>query len=130
MFLFLFVFCGLARYYEGSRWDNFWDGRKYEQSNEIFSRLCGSHFYSDWLGGFWGEEEMRWKGDYLRLLKRDLGVVGDFNFWCVKILGDHYGGFGRRWRRSYGNEVCRSLSWRKNKDDPLHNVLKEAKYLS
>jgi hypothetical protein len=28
MFLFLCVFCGLAKYDEGSRWDNFWDGKQ------------------------------------------------------------------------------------------------------
>jgi hypothetical protein len=45
MFLFLCVFGGLVGYDERSKWDNIWDGRKYEQSNENFSRLCGLDFY-------------------------------------------------------------------------------------
>jgi len=45
MFLFLCVFGELARYDKGSRWNNFWDGRKYEQPNENFLRFYGLDFY-------------------------------------------------------------------------------------
>jgi hypothetical protein len=38
---------------------------------------------------------MRLKGDYLRLLRKDLGEVGFF-FWCVKNLKEDCGSFGGR----------------------------------
>jgi len=70
---------------------------------------------------------MRWRRDYLKLPKKTLG--GFLWFFFVKILGDHFGVFGRRWKRSCGNEVCRSLSWRKYKNNPLCNVLRKVEYL-
>jgi hypothetical protein len=66
MFLFLCVFGGLVGYDEGSRWDNFWNGRKYEQPNENSLRLCGLDFYK-MIGKEdfeemkrWGKEEIIW----------------------------------------------------------------------
>ncbi len=105
--------------------DNFWDGRKYEQPTENSSRLCGLDFYKMISKGDF--EEMRWRRDYLKLPKKTLG--GFLWFFFVTILGDHSGVFGRRWKRSCGNEVCRSLSWRKYKNNPLCNVLRKAEYL-
>jgi hypothetical protein len=106
MFLFLCVFGGLAWYDEGRRWDNFQDGRKYEQPNAKKFKLYESDFYKVISKGdleemrWWGDEEITWS-----FWGRTWGII-----FLVKILGDHFGGFGGWWERSCGNEVCKSLS--------------------
>ncbi len=65
----------------------------------------------------WGNEEMRWGGDW------KTWKVEFYFSCCVKILGDHYGSFGKLKnvvfyfdfgvvtnRRSCESEVCRFLS--------------------
>ncbi len=78
-----------------------------------------------WLArGFWGDEEIIWG-----FWNKTWGMIF-FSFFLMKILGDDCGGFGRRWRKNCGSEVCRSLSWKKYKNNPLCNVFRKAKYLS
>ncbi len=63
MFLFLCVFGGLARYDEGSRWDNFWDGKNMSNLMKIFQGFM-NHISIKWLvRGIlkrWGDEEIIW----------------------------------------------------------------------
>ncbi len=144
MFLLLCVFGGLAGYDEGSRWDSFWDGRKYEQPNENSSRLCGLNFYKVINKGDF--EEMRKWGDKEGIwgwLRKDLGII----FFCLEV-------FGEWWKRSYVARFWRSTKsvvfdfgllqigevvgvrfvdlclQGKYKFFLLRNVLKEAEYLS
>jgi hypothetical protein len=71
-------------------------------------------------------EEMRWSRNYLKFLMKDLEEIIIF---LVKILGDHSEDFGNQWRKSCESEFCRSLFWKKYKNNLLRNVLKKEKYL-
>jgi hypothetical protein len=84
MFLFLCVFGGLVGYDEGSRWDSLWDGIKYEQPNENFSRLYGSDFCKVINKGDFGEAR-KWgdEEDIRGRLRKDLG-----SFYFLEVLGD------------------------------------------
>jgi len=120
MFLFLYVFGGLVGYDEGSKWDSLGDRKKYEQSNENFSKLCVSDFCKVINKGDF--EKVRWWGHYLRLIMRKeledhLFFFFFFFLWriweiTVEVLEGHEG-------EIVGIEVCRSLSWKKYKNKPL-----------
>jgi hypothetical protein len=104
MFLVLCVFDSMVGYDVWSMWNNFWDGRKYEQPNENSSRLCTSYFYK--VINKTDFEEMSWWSDEVRFLKKDLMKIF---ILFLNILKNQCGGFRGRWKRSCENEVCRSL---------------------
>jgi len=87
MFLFLYVFGGLARYDEEVGEIISEMEKKYEQPNENSSRLCGSNFYKViGLGGILRREGNEMRRRLFEAFKEGLGRL-DFNFFVCEDFG-------------------------------------------